>query len=114
MNSFVVYGKIRGKGRPRFARGHTYTPEKTVEYENLIKRYFLTSSRIKHTAEVGMIITCIFTKKIICKPDIDNIAKIVLDSLNGLAYEDDTQVVKLEIEKQLGEEECLIIETYDF
>ena len=29
------------------------------------------------------------------RPDTDNIAKIVLDSLNGLAYKDDSAVVDL-------------------
>lgn len=33
------------------------------------------------------------------KPDTDNIAKSILDSLNGIAYLDDKQFVKLEVEK---------------
>lgn len=33
------------------------------------------------------------------KPDTDNIAKIVLDALNGLAYPDDKQVVELQVLK---------------
>jgi Holliday junction resolvase RusA-like endonuclease len=33
------------------------------------------------------------------KPDCDNLAKGVLDSLNGLLYRDDSQVMKLAIEK---------------
>ena len=33
------------------------------------------------------------------KPDLDNLAKIILDSLNGIAFDDDKQVVKLEVEK---------------
>lgn len=33
------------------------------------------------------------------KPDTDNIAKSILDSLNKIAYLDDKQVVKLEVEK---------------
>ena len=37
------------------------------------------------------------------KPDIDNIAKCVLDALNKLAYRDDTQVVTLRMEKHYGE-----------
>ena len=34
------------------------------------------------------------------KPDADNIAKIVLDSLNKIAYEDDKQVVELTVIKR--------------
>ena len=37
------------------------------------------------------------------KPDIDNICKIVLDALNGVAYKDDTQVIRLAISKKYTE-----------
>lgn len=33
------------------------------------------------------------------KPDIDNIEKLVLDGLNGVAYEDDAQVIELKATK---------------
>lgn len=33
------------------------------------------------------------------KPDVDNVAKSVLDALNGVAWLDDSQVVRLEISK---------------
>ncbi len=35
------------------------------------------------------------------KPDIDNIAKIVLDAMNKFAFKDDTQITKLEVEKKV-------------
>ena len=37
------------------------------------------------------------------KPDVDNIAKVILDSLNGLAYKDDKQIVFCIISKWYGE-----------
>jgi Holliday junction resolvase RusA-like endonuclease len=38
---FVIAGEPVGKARPRFTRsGHTYTPAKTVNYENLVKLSF--------------------------------------------------------------------------
>lgn len=37
------------------------------------------------------------------KPDIDNIAKVILDSLNDIAYHDDTQVVSLCMAKKYAE-----------
>jgi Holliday junction resolvase RusA-like endonuclease len=33
------------------------------------------------------------------KPDLDNIAKAILDALNGVAWHDDSQVVELIVEK---------------
>lgn len=112
MNKFTVYGKVRGKGRPRFGRGHTYTPKTTVEYEDLISKSFLTSKRIKHEGAVGVDIE-IYCKKLISKPDIDNSIKILMDALNGFAYIDDSQVVKLNAIKIVDKEEKLIITTYD-
>lgn len=43
------------------------------------------------------------------KPDIDNIAKAVLDALNSVAYRDDTQIVELQIRKQYSEKPRLEI-----
>lgn len=42
------------------------------------------------------------------KPDIDNLAKCVLDALNGIAYRDDNQVVRLESSKFYGDPATLI------
>jgi len=42
------------------------------------------------------------------KPDIDNVAKIALDALNGVAFEDDKQVYDLKVIKRYGDP-CLII-----
>ena len=48
------------------------------------------------------------------KPDIDNIVKIVLDALNKMAFKDDNQITKLEVEKFYSEVEkiCVRIEEY--
>ena len=37
------------------------------------------------------------------KPDTDNIAKSILDSLNGIAYKDDKQIVSLKVDKYYTE-----------
>lgn len=34
------------------------------------------------------------------KPDLDNIAKIISDALNGIAYNDDKQIVHLKVTKK--------------
>ena len=38
------------------------------------------------------------------KPDIDNLAKSILDSCNGIAYKDDAYVTKAIIEKKYAQE----------
>ena len=39
----------------------------------------------------------------------DNIAKIILDGLNGVAYTDDKQVTRLEIEKVYSDTPCVVV-----
>ena len=132
---FEVPGKITGKGRPRVntITCTAYTPTKTKEYEDLVKQYFIIKYRCakplegriavnikacfsipKNTSKIqkqAMIEGCISPVK---KPDIDNIAKIILDSLNKLAFKDDNQITKLCIEKEYSEEEkvSIVIEEY--
>ena len=110
------------KGRPRFTRtGHSYTPQKTQEFEKTVCTYYSDNcgeyfdgaikvylrfympipkgvSKKKHLLMVHKEI------KHISKPDLDNLAKSVLDSVNGIAYKDDSQITVLHIEKAYGEE----------
>ena len=41
--------------------------------------------------------------KPIVKPDVDNVAKSILDALNGIIYLDDKQIIELNIEKIYAE-----------
>jgi Holliday junction resolvase RusA-like endonuclease len=121
---FTVMGEPMGKGRPRFAkRGNfvaAYTPEKTVNYETLIKLTYQQEQGKLHEGEVQMSISAYYTipkstskkrslemlNKTIRptkKPDIDNVIKIIADSLNGIAYHDDTQIVSIHAYKYYAE-----------
>ena len=44
------------------------------------------------------------------KPDVDNLCKVICDALNGLAYLDDKQIVKLTITKEYGLEAGVEVE----
>ena len=125
MTHFEIPGDPQGKARARTVKGHSYTPQKTVLYENLIKTCFLALDKKEtffNKEPVEMYITAFYsipkstTKKDrerikrkelfpTKKPDADNIAKVVCDALNGIAYHDDTQVVKLTIRKVYTEKE---------
>lgn len=48
------------------------------------------------------------------KPDIDNITKIVLDSMNKFAFKDDTQVTKLEVEKKYATESKIYVKIEEY
>ena len=122
---FEVAGEVIGKGRPRFTRqGRTYTPKKTLDYEKTIKRAYTSkysylskkSLRIKICAylEVAKSHSKVKKQKMLdnelqCtkKPDVDNIVKVVLDALNKVAYQDDTQVVEVIAIKRWSDESRL-------
>ena len=44
------------------------------------------------------------------KPDIDNVLKVVLDALNGVAYKDDSRVVAVSARKVYSMTPKLVIE----
>ena len=121
MISFIIPGKPFGKQRPRHGKGITYTPEETVNYENWVKHCFLDSKCQKLEGEIRAIITAYYLipksaskkkkEKMLNndirptkKPDSDNIAKSVLDSLNNIAFDDDSQIVSLQVEKYYSDE----------
>ncbi|EEX27748.1 MULTISPECIES: RusA family crossover junction endodeoxyribonuclease [Lactobacillus] len=121
--SFSIDGKPFGKERPRPNRtGHgVYTPERTKMYEYkvaqsaslaffdepldsdirvCISAYFgvaKSDSKRKKQAKISGEIRPART------PDADNIAKAVLDGMNGVVYKDDKQVIELKVTKQYAE-----------
>lgn len=106
---FTVYGKPQGKARPRFTcQGRVYTPKQTADYEQQIRQAYISAGGqlISDTAPIQIKITAYYKKaksnKMLqptLKPDADNIAKIVCDGLNGIAYKDDKQIVSLTVLK---------------
>lgn len=130
MIQFTIPGKITGKGRPRFTiSGHVYTPKTTSDYEKLVKCSYLETKSKRLEGPIRVTIAAVFeipksytkhqkieadmgTLKPTKKPDVDNITKIILDALNGVAYQDDKQVIEVEVVKHyghIGEEEHVII-----
>ena len=43
-------------------------------------------------------------------PDTDNLAKFIMDALNGVYYKDDSQVYSLEVLKRYGEEDSVRVQ----
>lgn len=124
---FTIPGAPQGKARPKIVRQgaftKAYTPEKTVNYEALVKLSYQQAAggaflgagvpvRVRIDAYydppksgtkkklVAMLAGLIFPTK---KPDWDNIGKIVCDALNGIAYKDDAQVVDGRVVKHYSE-----------
>ena len=121
MIEFTISCAAIGKGRPRVTRHGTYTPQKTRDYEQLVRLCFQRSRCAPVTDRgraLGATLTAIFRVPDSCsakkkrelmgkpytkKPDADNLAKAILDALNGVAYPDDAQIVKLTVRKRDGE-----------
>lgn len=121
---FTVSGEPQGKGRPRFTRiGKPYTPENTASYEEKVRLAYweqcgmeMAAAGIPLTLEITAVfgVPERFSKAVRLKmlaweirptkrPDADNIAKIVADALNGVAWHDDAQVVNMAVSKVYGE-----------
>ena len=132
---FEVPGKVIGKGRPRLNSytGVVYTPTKTKDYESLVEQYFLLKyprfKTLEGRIKVSIIAYCSIpkaTKKSDInemldnnisptkKPDIDNIVKAVLDSMNKFAFKDDNQITKLEVEKKYALEDKIYIKIEEY
>ena len=129
---FCIHGEPQGKGRPRFSTvcGHVKprTPDETVLYENLVKTeyrqqagmrfpddamldvrifaYYSIPKSVSKKKRQAMLDKRIRPTK---KPDFDNIGKVICDSLNGIAYRDDAQVVDSMVRKFYGETPKVVV-----
>lgn len=112
--------------------GRAYTADQTIMYENWIKLLYRSTVKHYFQGNVRMIVNCYYgiTKKDreainknniktkeyqeakakldglsrpTKKPDLDNIIKAIADSLNGIAYKDDAQIVEIESKKFYSE-----------
>ncbi|MEI6439029.1 MAG: RusA family crossover junction endodeoxyribonuclease [Alphaproteobacteria bacterium] len=126
MITFTVPGIARGKGRPRVARrgAHValYTDAKTASYEGLVAMAAQAAlagqaplngpvimtmlvriappQSISKSARQAMLSGQFAPTK---KPDLDNVTKAILDGCNGVAFQDDKQVVEIYAAKIFAE-----------
>lgn len=111
---FFVEGDAKGKGRPRFIRstGHAITPPATASYERMVQEHArVAMSGGMLQGPLRLTLTVYGTQPLswrgkqldtvwnTSKPDLDNIAKMYADAMNGIAYKDDAQIVELHCSK---------------
>ena len=132
---FCVLGEPMVKKRPRASmrNGHAvvYTPKDTVNYENLVRYTYQSEVGKKLEGAIAAKIKAYFpipksvskkkhelmaseTHPCLCSKDADNIAKICLDSCNKIAYDDDKQVYRLEVEKWYSDNPRVEIELREY
>jgi len=132
MISFVVEGTAVPKQRPRLGGRTAYTPKKTRDYEERVREAFRSSHYgfvpvypkdvpVKACIEIVQAIPKSWSNKKHLKAergeivptsrngDVDNIAKSILDALNGYVYLDDCQVTTLMITKRYGADPYVVV-----
>ena len=114
--AFTVDGNPVGKARARVVDGHAFTPKKSKDYENRVQVAIMASGgRLYFDEGVSVSIYIYhprpnshFNKRglkataptlPLCKPDLDNVVKSILDAMNGLVYNDDKQIITLHVQK---------------
>ena len=135
---FTIPGEPTAQGRPRFSTHggfvKAYDPKKSRNYKAYVK--FLASEAMQRIGltltelplEVEIItdvgIPASKSKKFkeqalnglqlpIKKPDVDNVAKIILDSISGIVYKDDKQIVKLTVSKKYSDTPKVEVKIYN-
>lgn len=119
---FIIPGTPLPKERPRFSTKsgapRTYTTAKTRNYETVVANYAKQGMK-RNDPFTGPVAVdmCVFMpippswskkdrvdalagiKRHTKHPDVDNLAKIILDACNKVCYKDDSQVWRLTISK---------------
>lgn len=132
MTTFTIPGVPVAKGRAKFARRGAfvtaYTPEKTVNYENLVK--MMAAQAMGGAKPLECPVSAHITLNIIppaswslkkrqralngellptSKPDIDNVVKGMFDAMNGIVFVDDKQVCCLYVAKRYNLTACAVV-----
>ena len=130
---FIMPGVPRGKARPRArivgGHAHIYTPSVTASEEGAVRLFTSQamrgrppmdgpidlrlaaympvppswSEKKRKSALAGRIMPT-------GRPDVDNIAKLVMDGMKGIAWRDDTQVVNFAAWKRYSDEPRIVVE----
>lgn len=124
MIEIKVKGEPVAKARPRFSKGHTYTPAKTRAQEELIRASYKKSGNglIDGAIEAEFVFIYEPPKSLskrkrlmlmgapkLTRPDTDNLVKLCQDALNQTAYTDDSRIYKITSQKIYGPEAMTII-----
>lgn len=108
----TIYGKPQPKERPRVYKGHGITPTRTRNYEAMLAAEWQKAGGETYTVPVRVAMLFYLPtptswskvkkeraerglERPAVRPDIDNLVKIVLDGLNGVAFTDDKLVVEI-------------------
>lgn len=95
MTPLIVWipGQPVPKGRPRLGNGHVFTPAKTREAEETFK-WRLKAAKAK-LFDMPVKVEMHFHRSDNRLCDLDNLVKLCWDAMQGVCYQDDSQIVEL-------------------
>jgi Holliday junction resolvase RusA-like endonuclease len=127
MTSFVIPVRPHPWQRARLANGRHFTDDKTRAYKAMIAAYGRISfPGVPLSGPVEVRVSAIYAApaswsrrkredalndrvRPTGRPDVDNLAKGVMDALNGIAYADDSQIVRLTASKHYGHSDSVVV-----
>lgn len=121
--TITIPGPVAGKGRPRFVRatGRAFTPVATTNAETrlahevaLLWKHPPLDEALSMALEVRVAVPASKSKKFragalagfilpVGKPDLDNIVKLVGDSLNDIVWTDDSRIASIIVRRRYSE-----------
>ena len=121
-----IPGRPAPKARPRMGKHGAYTPKRTRDAETAMRWLLLSQCPKPLTGPLELGVAFYFRAPTSYrkaererleengeyregKPDIDNLLKLVMDAANGVLWNDDAQVVKIEATKNYGGSEETVI-----
>lgn len=100
---------VRGKARARIGNGHQYTPPQTRADMAAVRTAYREAGGKKAPKGVPVSLSVTSHRHLpksvkseladTHKPDLDNVVKLVMDGLNKVAWEDDSQVTRIHASK---------------
>lgn len=110
VHSFSFEGRPKPKDRPRATRnGHMFTPQATLDAQARIQELYdgpvfegpIAATLLFRPKSTDVILRDWFGQSPLTS-DLDNLVKLVLDGLQGVAFENDRQVHMITAEKVPG------------
>ena len=114
-----------GKQAHEWGRGHSYLPQKTADFQKLVAWEYVRQGGEnfgKNAVSIVLHIEKGFPKSYskakrdklrsqICteKPDCSNVLKAIEDGLQGVAFDNDKQVVFVSMSKRWTDESCIVL-----
>lgn len=98
---------VSKKNRLKFGKGRAYKPTEVQDFEERLRSEGRTLLAEPLGGELSMEIEVTVPNRI--RRDLQNFSDTIADALNGVLYQDDSQIFELRMRKRIGTEWDLIV-----